>query len=281
VEFAEEPAGWAEADGWMAEALAADPAAAVEWILLDPRWGRGQELLALGMRREASRELSALLEDASGDAAALYELARAFEVIGMTDLSARATARLLARLPSEVAATAPREVLRLAYPVDYTGPLLEVAEAEEVPPLLFLALIRQESFFDPLAGSSAGALGLTQVIPPTAEEIAESLGVGDFETDDLFRPVVSLRFGASYLSDQMDRFEGNMYQALAAYNGGPGNALRWRDASGGDVDLFVEEIDLGESALFVRLVMEHLAWYRQVYEGLEGPALPAAVLELD
>jgi soluble lytic murein transglycosylase len=79
----------------------------------------------------------------------------------------------------------------------------------------------------------------------------------------------------------LDTFDGSLHQALAAYNGGPGNALRWRDASGGDVDLFLEEIDVGESALFVKLVMEHLARYRQVYEGLEGPALPATVLERD
>ena len=266
---------WSTADAWLADALRMDPAVDVDRTLLDPRWELGQELLALGMPREASAEFTALLDDAAGDAAALYHLARAFHTLALTDLSARAAARLLSQLPPEVAAQAPPQVLRLAYPADYVDLLLETAHAQNVPPLLLLALVRQESFFDPLAGSTAGALGLTQVIPSTAQAIAESLNEEGFQTRDLLRPAVSLRFGATYLSDQLDAFDGNIYHTLAAYNGGPGNALRWRDLSGGDVDLFVEEIDLHESRLFVKLVMEHLSHYRQLYEGLERPALPA------
>ncbi|MGB6896733.1 MAG: tetratricopeptide repeat protein [Dehalococcoidia bacterium] len=266
---------WSAADAWLADALRMDPAVAVDRILLDPRWALGQELLALGMRREASAEFTTLLDNAAGDAAALYHLARAFHALALTDLSARAAARLLSQLPPETAARAPPEVLHLAYPADYVEVLLETAQAQDMPPLLLLALIRQESFFDPLAGSAAGALGLTQVIPSTAQAIAESLDEEDFQTRDLLRPAVSLRFGATYLSDQLDTFDGNLYHTLASYNGGPGNALRWRDLSGGDVDLFLEEIDFHESRLFVKLVMEHLARYRQLYEGLERPALPA------
>ena len=275
----EDAPDWNAADAWLADALRTDSTVDVDPILLDPRWALGQQLLTLGMRREASAEFTTLLDAAAGDAAALYHLARAFHTLALTDLSARAAARLLSQLPPEVAAQAPPEVLQLAYPADYVDLLLETAQAHDVPPLFFLALIRQESFFDPLAGSTAGALGLTQVIPSTAQAIAESLNEEDFQIRDLFRPAVSLQFGATYLSDQLDTFDGNLYHALAAYNGGPGNALRWRDLSDGDVDLFVEEIDLHETMLFVKSVMEHLARYRQLYAGLERPALPAERLQ--
>ncbi len=276
----EEP-DWSAADAWLAESLPVDPAVALDRILLDPRWRLGQVLLALGLRRDASAEFTALLQDSTDDAAALYQLARAFHALTLTDLSARAATRLLNELPPEVAAQAPPEVLRLAYPADYIEVLADTADAQRVPSLLLLALVRQESFFDPLAGSTAGALGLTQVIPSTAQAIAESLNEEDFQIRDLYRPAVSLRFGAAYLSDQLDTFDGNLYHTLAAYNGGPGNALRWRDLSGGDVDLFVEEIDLQETTLFVKSVMEHLARYRQLYAGLERPALPAERLQRD
>jgi soluble lytic murein transglycosylase len=266
---------WNAADAWLADALRMDPTVAAYRILLDPRWILGQDLLDLGMRQEASAEFATFLDDARSNAAALYHLARVFYALALTDLSARAADQLLSQLPPEAAAQAPPEVLRLAYPADYLDVLLEAADAQDVPPLLLLALIRQESFFDPLAGSTAGALGLTQVIPSTAEAIAETLNEEDFQIRDLFRPAVSLRFGAAYLSDQLYTFDGNLYHTLAAYNGGPGNALRWRELSGADVDLFVEEIDLDESRLFVKSVMEHLARYRQLYEGLERPALPA------
>jgi len=142
-----------------------------------------------------------------------------------------------------------------------------------VSPLVMLALIRQESFFDPLAGSGAGALGLTQVVPPTAQEIAAELGITDFEDDQLFRPVVSVTFGSHYLGNQLATFDGNLYYALAAYNAGPGSAASWQTAAGDDVDLFVEEIEYSQANLYVRLVMENLAVYRYLYGGASGPSL--------
>jgi len=66
----------------------------------------------------------------------------------------------------------------------------------------------------------------------------------------------------------------NVYHALAAYNGGPGNAQRWRDAAGDDADRFLEEIDFSQTKVYLQLVLENLARYRQLFEGLDVPALP-------
>ncbi len=270
----EEQPDWAAIEGWLAEATGEHPLAALTRTLFDRHWAPGQELLALGLRREAGAEFAAMLEEAGGDAAALYQLARFLQPVGMADISSRAAVRLLRAVPEEAAARAPDDLWRLAYPAPFVGSLREAADEEEVPDILLLAMVRQESFFNPEAGSPAGAFGLTQVIGPTAEEIAADLAVDDFEFASLRRPSVSMRFGAHYLREQLDTFDGNLYPALAAYNGGPGSSLRWLEAARDDVDRFVEEIEFSETKLYVRLVSENLARYRQLYQGLEEPALP-------
>jgi len=265
-----EPGG--DVQSWLASVSGGQPVDA--WTLwLSRRWARGQELIDLGFPREAAAEFRALIEDYGGEPLALLALSESFRLLGETEMSSRSATRILDQLVAGAAAAAPPGLLSLAYPEDYMS-LLESVEAEEgVSPLAMLALIRQESFFDPLAGSGAGALGLTQVIPPTGREIAGELGRSDFDEQELFRPEVSILFGAHYLGNQLAAFEGNLYYALAAYNGGPGNAQRWEAAAGGDVDLFLEESDFSEPKLYVRRVMENLAVYRYLYGGAAGPSL--------
>jgi soluble lytic murein transglycosylase len=148
------------------------------------------------------------------------------------------------------------------------------AEDEDVSPLLMLAFIRQESFFDPRATSPVGALGLTQVLPTTGEAIASTLGVNDYTTEQLLHADLNLRFGAKYMADQLERFRGEMFVAFAAYNAGPTAASRWREASGSDADLFLETIEFHESRLYVEIVAENYAIYRYLYGGQAEPNLP-------
>jgi soluble lytic murein transglycosylase len=268
----EEP-DWAAIESWLRDITSDDPSSALESVLYDRHWGLTQELLALGMRRRAGAELGLLLERA-GDPSRLYQVARFARTAGLHDISARAAARLLLAVPERAAESAPADLWRLAYPAPFLPSLRAAADEFEVPDVLLLALVRQESFFDPLAGSTAGALGLAQVIPPTGAEIAEGLAIDGFETEHLFRPGLSLRFGAFYLSEQLELFDGNVYPALAAYNAGPGNALRWWETADGDFDRFVEEIEFAQTRAYVRLVSENLARYRQLYQGLDEPQLP-------
>jgi soluble lytic murein transglycosylase len=270
---AEEPS-WAAIEAWVLVTGSGNPWEALKILLYDRHWALGRELLSLGMDGRATDEFRLILEAADGEPYALYQLARLFHSAGMTHLSSQAAARLLWTVPGEAAEGAPGDLWRLAYPAPFSEVLREEADIAEVPELLLLALIRQESFFDPLAGSSAGARGLTQVMSATGEAIARDLAWADFEVGDLYRPSVSLRFGAHYLAEQIDLFDGNIYEALAAYNGGPGNALRWADTAGDDIDRFVEEIEFSETEAYVRLVTENLARYRQLYRGLEEPSLP-------
>ena len=107
---------------------------------------------------------------------------------------------------------------------------------------------------------------MKQEIPATGEQIARELGwPPDFNTADLYLPYVSVRFGAYYLAQQRDFLDGRLDAALAGYNGGPGNALRWLEQAGDDPDLFLELITFSETNLYLRRIKESLAVYKTLY----------------
>jgi soluble lytic murein transglycosylase len=264
---------WLAVETWLAARWGPETLAPVPSGLSQPAWLRGRELHLLGLRQEASEEFLAALDDSASDPWGLYRLARSLQDLSLTHLAARAANRLLASSGAPLAEV-PRSLLELAYPLVY-APLVEGAGREnEVSPLILLALIRQESFYDPRAASAAGALGLTQVIPATGMEIAEKLGRRDFTPRDLLQPSLSIEFGASYLGGQLQLFDGDLYLALAAYNGGPGNALRWRDdPAAADPDFLVEIIDLEETQSYLELVLANYAVYRFLDGGASHPSL--------
>jgi soluble lytic murein transglycosylase len=246
----------------------------------DPRWKRANALLELQLPEEASLELESLLDAYGATSSGLYALTRAFEPLGLTHVSARAATRLVAALPESAVRAAPTDLLRLAYPVDYAPAVQDTARRTGVSPLLLLAVIRQESFFDPRAGSSAGALGLTQVISSTAEQIAAELDLQDeFSEEDLYRPTVSILFGGHYLSEQLEAFDGQLAEALAAYNAGPGSASSWARAAATDDDLFLEQVSFGQTRAYVELVTENLAAYDALYgaSSASSPSPPRAL----
>ncbi len=141
------------------------------------------------------------------------------------------------------------------------------ADAEDLNSLYLLSVIRQESLFEPFARSGSDARGLMQVIPTTGQEIASQLNwPPNYATSDLYRPFVSIPLGARYLARQRDLFDGSLYAALAAYNGGPGNTLVWNDLAGGDPDLLLEVIRADETRKYITQIFEFFNIYRLIYE---------------
>jgi len=226
---------------------------------------RGQALLAVNLRHEALAAFDGVRAAAWDDPLALAWLALFFHDQGLHGLAARCAARLAGLWPGGTIHNAPPTVQRLAYPLPYADLLSAQAQAHNLDPLLLAALIRQESLFEPAAESYAGARGLGQVMPATGEGIARSLGLANFNLDDLYRPSISIQFGAYYLAVQMKRFDHQILIALAAYNGGPGNTLRWLEAGGNDLDLFVELITSGQSRLYLQRVYEQYLMYERLY----------------
>jgi soluble lytic murein transglycosylase len=232
----------------------------------DPRLQRGLELWRLGHFEDAKWELEIIRSATQSDALAQYQLALLFRDIGLYRSSILCASRVVYLSPATNALDAPAFIARLAYPTYYEDLALENARLSDLDPLLVFSLIRQESLFESLAASWASARGLMQVIPPTGEEIHADLGwPPDYETADLYRPYVSLRFGTYYLAKQRDQFDGRIDVALTAYNAGPGRAARWLEGAGDDSDLFFELVTLHEPRVYIQRIKEHLAIYRTLF----------------
>jgi soluble lytic murein transglycosylase len=234
-------------------------------VAADPQLRRGEAYLRAGMRAEALRELDEVRERYRDDPLAMYALAQRFSELRLYRHATLAGIRVGVLSPNGLFG-APLYIQRLAYPT-YYGDIVEAeATAQGVDPLLIYALIRQESFFEQGARSWAAAQGLTQVIPSTAEWIANAMGWPNFQPGDIYKPYLNVKFGTYYLKTALDMFDGNAYPALVGYNSGPGNARFWLQAADtSDDDLYVEEISLAEPKLYVRRVLAHYANYVRLY----------------
>ena len=263
--------GWDEALSWMdARFGTRSPLArAIE----SDRFALASELLVVGERDVARALLFDLVAEHAARPHELLEIARAASDAGVHDVALVGAIRILGPLDPQSRATAPLAIELLAYPAPFPNELLAAAEAEGVPSLLLLALVRQESAFNPNAGSPAGALGLTQVIPPTGAQIAASLEVR-WDPQLLYEPASSLRFGAHYLAAQLELFEGDLLAALAAYNAGPTQAARWYGLQWAPgPDGYIDAVDFTETKRYLERVIENYAWYRWLYLGVDSPSI--------
>ncbi|MCS7324331.1 MAG: transglycosylase SLT domain-containing protein [Thermoflexales bacterium] len=266
----DEAAEQAEAEAWLREWLRlpdnADVRTLRDDLAADARLVRGSALWRLGLWHEARLEFEGVRQAFARDALAQYQLALYFRELGAYRASILAADALVRLSPAQHPLAVPRFIARLIYPTYYADLVVREANARALDPLLVFALIRQESLFEPFALSSAAASGLMQVIPSTGREIHSELSwPPDYTTADLQKPFVSIRFGTHYLAKQRDFFGGDLYAALAAYNGGPGNSLRWRAASAGDPDLFFLNITFDETRLYIRTVSANYAMYHALY----------------
>ncbi|MGZ9236191.1 MAG: lytic transglycosylase domain-containing protein, partial [Anaerolineales bacterium] len=235
----------------------------------DPRFIRGTELWELGMYGEAKVEFESLRESIETDAVASFRLANHLVDIGLyySAIFAARQVLTLAGLESHSASlTAPPYFNHLRFGLYYHDLVIAEAQRYSLDPLFMFSVIRQESLFEGFISSTASAHGLMQIVPATGEQIAGELGWPPaYDSEDLYRPIVSTRFGSYYLSRNRDLVGGNLYAGLAAYNAGPGNALAWRDLAGDDPDLLLEVIRFEETRNYIRGIYEIFSTYRSLY----------------
>jgi soluble lytic murein transglycosylase len=258
----------AEAEDWLRQTFGITQEGAL-WPLspalqADPRLIRGSELWAVGAYDEAATEFFDLINVRREDALASYQLAIHLRSLGAYSPSVTAGANviILSRLGT---LDVPPYIARLRYPVYYLDVVLKVAQERNFDPLLMFSLIRVESLFDTNATAAAGEKGLTQVIPSTAEYIANQLQWPNYKHSDLFRPYAGITFGAYYLDEQLKRFGNNVPAAVAGYNAGPGRALDWMSLSGGDPDLFMTTITIDSTRTYVQRMYGFYNIYRALY----------------
>ena len=154
--------------------------------------------------------------------------------------------------------------LQTLYPLGYYDEILKLSKKNNLDPYLVLALIREESHFNPEIASSAGALGLMQLMPFTAKEVARRKKVR-FQKEKITDIATNLDFGITFLRWTLDMFDGNRIFALAAYNGGAGNVNKWRKREHEDLDYFVEYIPFSETRNYVKKVLRSYEIYKYLY----------------
>ncbi|EIC20484.1 lytic transglycosylase domain-containing protein [Thiorhodovibrio frisius] len=242
-------------------------------LLDSPRAARLRELQALQqdieIRREWREYARALERAHQGEARAiaLREAAALAQALGF-----RIQAILI------LARSGYWDDLELRFPLLYTELTEEAAKATGLPPSWLLAIIRQESIFNPDAISPADAMGLMQLLPSTAREVAGRLELPTPAAADLIEPALNIRLGSAYLAYLNEVFDGHEALATAAYNAGPTAVRRWLPQQAPDAsqeqpmaaDVWIATIPYRETRAYVDRVLT----YRVLYDQRLGRPLP-------
>ncbi|HUI91867.1 MAG TPA: transglycosylase SLT domain-containing protein [Chitinivibrionales bacterium] len=224
---------------------------------------RGTMFALCGLTGLAGRFLDGLEMRYPSNLGLEFDLAWLYKRANDPTLSFRVARRLSWRVPPEARAIMPLPLYELLYPLTYGGEVAREASRYGVDPYLVLAVMRQESIFDPCVQSRAGAIGLMQIMPFTGRAIGQAIG-DPFSTDSLYRPVTNIRYGAFYLKQLLDQFQGNLVLALASYNGGPVKAAEWYAKNKRKTfDLFIEDIGFTETRGYVKKVLANYWNYRK------------------
>jgi len=160
--------------------------------------------------------------------------------------------------------TVPLYFFKMYYPLKYSDAIEEHSKERGLDPNLVRGLILQESYYNPKAKSRVGATGLMQLMPPTAKEHARRMRI-PFAVSRLENPEVNIRLGTYHLRMLIDMFRGNIYFAVASYNAGQGNLLKWRRAAPGKpTDEFLESIPFQETRNYVKRVTMLRSTYARI-----------------
>lgn len=152
--------------------------------------------------------------------------------------------------------------LEVRFPIVYKEHVAKAAKNTSVNPLFIFAITRQESAFMHDAKSSAGAMGLMQLLPSTAQETARRNGLS-FQVNDLLTPEKNIALGSQYLNQMLDSFGGNRILAAAAYNAGPGRVRQWLKGTKSQLpyDVWIETIPFKETRGYVQNVLSFSVIY--------------------
>jgi soluble lytic murein transglycosylase len=224
---------------------------------LDVHYRRSQELIAVGFPSFARRELDVVRAGVSRDTAGSLFLLAEYSRANGYDVALR--------FAQELARDNGGSWMRYLYPQAYWPAIKEHANAKGMDPYLVLALIRQESLFNPEVVSPAQAYGLMQLLPKTAARVTR---VSSVPVSSLIDPDFNIDAGTSYLRQLLDLYNGNATMAVAAYNAGENAVDKWRVRyTDLEPDEFVESISFRETRNYVKLVMRNYRTYRRLYAG--------------
>jgi soluble lytic murein transglycosylase len=222
---------------------------------------RAIELKTLGLESDAARELAGLTDRYSRDPDVLMALATMLNEVGAYHQALRlARAKFRDKLERTGGIVDP-SLWKVAYPTGLL-PVIKGQGASGVDPYLVAAIIREESQYDQQAVSRVGAIGLMQVMPGTANAVAQRLGIPAVGRDDLFDQETNIQIGVRYVEQLLAQFSGNVALAIASYNAGPIVVKSWIALHPGrSQDEFIELIPYQETRQYVKRVLRSYREY--------------------
>ena len=236
----------------------------------------GQSDVAAFDRREVVRAVRALAEIEGRDDEKVTAFLRRISIQSKEPEDYALAARLARELrrPDLAVAAAKDAAQDEIYLVEAGYPVIRTGGDGTPEPALVHALIRQESTFNPNVVSSAGARGLMQLMPGTAQLVANKLGIKKHQNAKLISdPQYNIRLGSAYIAEMIERYNGSYVLAVASYNAGPSRVSQWLNiygdprAAGVDVLDWVELIPISETRNYVQRVMEAMLVYRARLHG--------------
>jgi soluble lytic murein transglycosylase len=236
--------------------------------LNNPTAIRGDLFWAIGLYNESLYTYERLREDTLNDPLNTFRLLERLTELGHYREAAFAARHIidLANLGSDDYLLPPRYFNHLRFATHFESLVTTAALKYAIPSQVIFSQIRQESLFDSRIGSSAGAMGLMQIIPATGDFINNQIQWDvTYQTNDLLLPQTNIEMGSYYIDLQRDYFDGQWIPALAAYNAGPGNAQIWLELARGDIDLFVEIIRFEETRNYILHIAETYHAYSILY----------------
>lgn len=176
------------------------------------------------------------------------------------------SARLIRSVPT--LSSSSMEYIKLQYPIGFEAEISAHADFYDVPMLFVCSIARQESLFNTAAVSKSYAIGLLQLLPSTAQLLANRERYGKVTVQNLKKPLTNIRFGIKFLGMLINRFDGSLPLAAASYNAGPGKIDRWIKRNGHmEIDEFVEDIPIFQTRAYVKKVMRNYSMYHYLYNG--------------
>ncbi|HEX2692563.1 MAG TPA: transglycosylase SLT domain-containing protein [Gemmatimonadaceae bacterium] len=226
---------------------------------VDSATQRVTALKDLGMQVEAGFENDRLFRDALANPSRIVATAAALAGSDQASRSISLGKRALddlGRTPTNY---------RLYFPVLERETLISSSRENGLDPVLVAALIRQESNFNPVATSPAGARGLMQLMPDVGRGLASSKGIAPWDPEMLYDPDINIRLGTAHLSGLMHKYP-EVVKALAAYNAGESRVEKWSTKTGADdPEVFTERIPFVETRDYVRIILRNRAYYQALY----------------
>lgn len=222
-------------------------------------------LLALGLHEQARDELL-FAQRTYGDTPLVgATLGWVYNKLGDYRRGTVLMKRAYPQYMSEEGAHLPVELLKVIFPLDYWELITKYALANKLDPYLMAALINQESAFDARIKSSAGAIGLMQVMPSTGRQYARKLGLKQYATASLTRPETNIQIGMVCFADALRR-SGGVTRALAGYNAGEQRVVRWnQERPGLELDEYIDDLPFPETQTYVKKILGTAEDYGRLY----------------